>query len=61
MRLKTISTTDIKERISILGNLLVTHGIADPSINAIDSTLLKANGHVWHKSSMKKGMYHALA
>ena len=55
-RLKTISTSDIKERISILGNLFVTHGIADPSINAIDSNLLKAKGHVWHKSSMKKGI-----
>ena len=30
----------------------------DPSITAaIDSTELKANGHVWHKSSyMKKGI-----
>ena len=55
-RLKTIST-DIKERISTMGNLFVTEGfIADPSITAIDSTLLKANGHLWHKSSMKKGV-----
>ena len=28
----------------------------DPSVTAIDSTLLKAKGHVWHKSSMKKGV-----
>ena len=28
----------------------------DPYIVAIDSTLLKAKGHVWHKSSMKKGI-----
>ncbi len=27
-----------------------------PSITAIDSTLLKAKGHVWHTSSMKKGI-----
>ena len=27
-----------------------------PSITAIDSNLLKAKGHVWHKSSMKKGI-----
>jgi hypothetical protein len=28
----------------------------DPYIVAIDSTLLKAKGHIWHKSSMKKGV-----
>jgi len=31
--------------------------MVEPSITAaIDSTLLKANGHVWHKSSMEKGI-----
>ncbi len=30
--------------------------VEDPSIPAIDSTLLKDKGHVWHKSSMKKGI-----
>ena len=54
-RLKTIST-DIKERISTMGNLFVTKELVDPSITAIDSALLKAKGHVWHKSSMKKGI-----
>ena len=54
-RLKTIST-DVKERISAMGHLFVTEGLADPTITAIDSTLLKAKGHVWHKSSMKKGV-----
>ena len=54
-RLKTIST-DIKERISAMGHLFVVEGLADASITAIDSTLLKANGHLWHKSSMKKGI-----
>jgi DDE family transposase len=53
--LETIST-DIKERISAMGYLFVTEGMAGLSITAIDSTLLKANGHVWHKSSMKKGV-----
>ena len=28
-------------------------GMTDHSITAIDSTLLKAKGRVWHKSSMK--------
>jgi hypothetical protein len=56
-RLKTISTIDIKERISTMGYLFVAaDGLADPSITAIDSTLLKAKDHVWHKSSMKKGV-----
>ena len=54
-RLKTISI-DIKERISTMGYLFVVEGMADPSIMAIDSTLIKANGSVWHKSSMKKGV-----
>ncbi len=55
-RLKTIST-DIKERISTIGHLFVAiEGLVDLSIIAVDSTLLKSNGHVWHKSSMKKGV-----
>jgi hypothetical protein len=53
--LKTIPT-DIKERISAMGNLFVAEELVDLSITAIDSTLLKAKGHVWHKSSMKKGV-----
>jgi hypothetical protein len=54
-RLKTMST-DIKQRISTMGYLFVAEGLVDPSITAIDSTLLQANGHVWHKSSMEKGI-----
>ncbi len=39
-----------------MGYLFVTEGLVDLSITAaIDSTLLKAKGSVWHKSSMKKG------
>jgi hypothetical protein len=54
-RLKTISI-DIKERIAIMTNLFVYEKMIDPYIVAIDSTLLKAKGHVWHKSSMKNGI-----
>ncbi len=43
-RLKTISTTDIKERISTKGYLFVTEGIIDPSITAKYSTFLRAKG-----------------
>ncbi len=40
-----------------MGYLFVTEGmIIDPSITLVDSTLLKAKGPVWHKSSMKKGI-----
>ncbi len=39
-RLKTIST-DIKQRISTRGYLFVTEDITDPSITAIEITLLK--------------------
>jgi hypothetical protein len=53
-RLKTMST-DIKERISTMGYLFVAEGLVDSFIAAVDSTLMKAKGHVWHKSSMEKG------
>jgi hypothetical protein len=54
-RLLTISV-DIKERISSIGNLFVKERLVDPYIVAIDSTLLRAKGHLWHKSSMIKGI-----
>jgi len=38
-----------------MGHLFVTEGLVDHSITAIDSTLLKANGSLWHKLSMEKG------
>ena len=54
-RLKTISI-DIKQRIAIImTRLFVCEKMIDPYVVAIDnSTLLKAKGSVWHKSSMKK-------
>ena len=52
-RLVTISN-DIKNRITTMGKLFVHDKIIDPSILSTDSTLIKAKGHVWHKSSMKK-------
>ena len=43
-----------------MGNLFVTGGMVlvddSHSIAAVDSTLMKAKGSVWHKSSMKKGV-----
>ena len=53
-RLKTISR-DIKGRISTMGYLFVAEGmVSDPSITATDSTLIKAKGHLWHKSSIEE-------
>ena len=53
-RLATISN-DIKNRITTMGKLFVHDKIIDPSIIlSADSTLVKAKGHVWHKSSMTK-------
>ena len=52
-RLVTISK-DIKNRITTMGELFVRDKIIDPSILSTDSTLIKAQDYVWHKSSMKK-------
>jgi hypothetical protein len=54
-RLKTIST-DIKNRISTMGNLFVAEGLVRPYVVATDSALLKSKGKVWHASSMKEGI-----
>ncbi len=54
-RLSTISV-DIKERISTMANLFVKERLVDPYIVTIDSTLIRAKGHLWHKSSMIKGV-----
>lgn len=54
-RFKTISL-DIKARINIMGALFVKEKLIDPYIAPVDSCLLKANGHVWHKSSMKENI-----
>ena len=39
-----------------MGHLFVIGELVGLSITGIDSTLIKAKGHVWHKSSMKKGV-----
>jgi Transposase DDE domain len=40
-----------------MGNLFVKERLVDPYIVvAIDSTLLRAKGHLWHKSSIIKGV-----
>ena len=38
-----------------MGYLFAAEDMVDLSLAAIDSTLLKAKGPVWHKSSMEKG------
>jgi len=54
-RLSTLSR-DIKNRINTMGELFVHDKIISPSVLSTDSTLMKAKGHVWHKSSMEKGV-----
>ncbi len=40
-----------------MGHLFISEeGLVKPYILGIDSTLIKAHGKVWHKSSMKKGV-----
>jgi hypothetical protein len=41
---------------SIMGNLFVIEGLANPYILAVGSTLLRSKGKVWHKSSKEKGI-----
>jgi hypothetical protein len=52
-RLSTRSV-DIKERITFIENLFAREKLVDSYIIATDSTLLRAKGHPWHKSSMIK-------
>ena len=37
-----------------MGMLFIKDGLVDPAIISVDSSLLKAKGHVWHRSNMKK-------
>jgi hypothetical protein len=54
-RIATISN-DIKNRITTMGELFVRDKIVDPVVLSTDSTLIKAKGSVWHKSSMEEGV-----
>lgn len=52
----TALAPDLKQRILTMAMLLCEGGIADPSIVSTDSTLLKADGNVWHKKQMEQGI-----
>jgi Transposase DDE domain len=39
-----------------MASLFVKKRLVDPYVVSVDITLLKAKGHVWHKSSMIKGI-----
>lgn len=54
-RFKRISP-DVRSRIDSMGALFVDEKLVDPYIVSVDSTLLKARGHVWHKTSIEKGV-----
>ncbi len=44
----------IKNVIARMGNIFLLEGLVDTTTASVDSSLLKAGGPVWHKSSMKK-------
>lgn len=52
-RFKTISS-DIKTRIDAMGMLFIEEKLIDSCVAAVDSSLFRAKGHVWHRSSMKR-------
>jgi hypothetical protein len=54
-RFRTISS-DARSRIDAMGWLFISEGLVDPYIVSVDSSLLKARGGVWHKTSMKKNV-----
>jgi hypothetical protein len=59
-RLKNIASDggdeDLRPKIAAMGRLFVAEELVDPYIASVDSTLLKAKGHVWHASSMEKNV-----
>jgi hypothetical protein len=46
----------LRPRIDSMGGLFVKEKLVDPYIVSVDSSLLKAKGHVWHKTPMEKGI-----
>ena len=50
-KVKTISI-DIRSRIGAMGVLFIKDGLVDPLVS-VDSSLLKAKGHVWLRLNMK--------
>jgi hypothetical protein len=44
----------IRQMIAKMGNIFFLEGLVDGTTASVDSSLLKARGPVWHKSSMKK-------
>jgi hypothetical protein len=59
-RLRNISADgsdeDLRPKIDAIGRLFFAERLVDPYVASVDSTLLRAKGHVWHASSMRKGV-----
>ena len=51
---KRFQNLPIGDIIGTMGNLFVSEGMVDDTSASVDSSLLKANGPVWHKSDMKQ-------
>ena len=50
------TSLDLKSRIDSMGELFVKEKLIDPYIVSVDSSLLKAKGHIWHRTSMENGI-----
>jgi hypothetical protein len=53
---RDLISIDIKEKITTMEHLFVSESIVKPYILTTDSTLIKAHGKIWHKSSIEKGI-----
>ncbi len=55
-RRSKMTSINIKEKISIMGNVFVSEGLVKPNIKTTDSNFIKSQDKKWHKSSMNKGI-----
>ena len=46
----------VRRQIRALGRTLIVNGIANPKVNAVDKSMVKAQGPLWHTKDRKKGM-----
>ncbi len=46
----------IRKVIAKMGNIFLLEGLVDARTGSVDSSLIRARGPVWHKSSMKKNI-----
>jgi hypothetical protein len=47
----------IRQSIERMGNIFFLEGLVDGTTASVDSSLMRARGPVWHRSSMKKNIF----